>query len=227
MKNCLAFVLFLAFSTAFAFGSRIDQGSTDSGHTANCTPNNLGGTVNDTSSPCVFFVSTGSSTGFVESTFNGSTSVLDDVFTFNVSSSSAPVVFTPGSGFDLNSAAYGLFLCSGPTQSDQNSGGSSATNYTSMAIVSGGNKTGNAPCMNIPAGDTNISESPTGTFTYNLAGLTTDGLTNDTLAFIVKDGEGSFSQSSSTGVPEPSSMFLLLTGGIGALASRIRTAKRK
>jgi hypothetical protein len=226
MKKVLGISLFLALSTALAFGSRIDQGSTDSGHTANCTPNNLGGTINDTSSPCVFFVSGGGG-GFVESTFNGSTSTLDDVFTFNVSSSSGPVNFTPGSGFDLNSAAYGLFLCSGPTEADQNSGGSSATNYTSMAIVSGGNKTGNAPCMAIPADDTNISESPTGTFTYNLAGLTADGLTNDTLAFIVKDGEGSFSMGSSTGVPEPSSIFLLLTGGIGGLASRIRTAKRK
>jgi hypothetical protein len=228
MKKALRISLFLALSTALAFGSRIDQGSTDSGHTASCTPNDLGGTINDTTSPCVYFVQTGVGTGVVDSTFSGSTTTLDDVFTFNVSSNTGTVVFNPNPGFSLSSASYGLFLCSGPTSSDQGSGGSSATDYQSMAIVNSvGNGTGAfAPCMNIPEPDANISESA-GSFTYNLAGLQTDGLTNNTLAFLVRDGQGFFSMESSTEVPEPSSVFLLLSGGIGILAARIRTVDKR
>lgn len=233
MKKVLSICLFLAFGTVFSFGSRIDQGSTDSGHTLNCTQSNPFPTSE--TNPCVFFDPTTQTIDQIAGVFDGDNnlisqtqSVVDDVYTQNGSLNNS-VVFTATG--PLASATYGVLLCGDGTKD---------------GAIGNATMSGTLPCVNLTPtnGEANglvstnyFMETDSGnmaTITANLNNLDgANALTNDTLVFFVHVNandvaDGTFApEQQSSGVPEPSSIFLLLTGGIGALATRIRTAKKK
>src|SRR5947209_5191329 len=119
MRKTASVVLFLAFTAAFTFGSRIDQGSTDSGHSGGCTQINPDPSGTSTNS-CAFFFAYGSGTGgTVESIpfgdpgnpYSAPPILVADVYYFNGASGNR-IQFSQTAA----NPAYGLFLCGDGTK---------------------------------------------------------------------------------------------------------------